>query len=127
MPGHCAGTPPPPTPPGDDPVISIADASVSEKAGGSTLVFKVTLDKPRSSGNVRVNYRTRNGTAMAGGDYVWENGSLVFPPGDVSAIIDVAVLGDNRAEGSETLTVGLSNPSNALIDGSGIAVGTITN
>ena len=126
LPGHGAGTPPPPTPPGDDPVISIADASVPEKAGGSTLVFKVTLDRPRSSGNVRVNYRTRNGTAMAGGDYLWESGSLVVPPGDVAAIIDVAVLGDNRAEGAETLSVELSNPANAVIGGNGIAVGTIT-
>ncbi len=117
---------PGPPPPGDDPVISIGNASVAEQAGGSTLVFNVTLDKPRSSGNVTVQYRTENRTAMAGGDYVWENGTVVISPGDVSAIIDVAVVDNDKAEDTATLNVELSNASNATIGGNGIAVGTIT-
>jgi hypothetical protein len=126
IPGQAPGPLPPPPPPGDEPVISIADAAVAEQAGGSTLVFDVTLDQPRSSGTVTVKYRTRNQTAMAGGDYVWENGEVVFAPGDVAAIIDIAVVDDSKAEGAQTLTVELSDATNAVIGGNGIAVGTIT-
>jgi ASPIC and UnbV/Calx-beta domain/FG-GAP-like repeat len=122
MPGQDPDAPPP----GDDPVISIADASVAEKEGGSSLMFDVTLDRPRSSGNVTVNYRTRNLTAMAGGDYVWENGTVVISPGDVSAVIDIAVVDDDKVEEAHVLTVELSDAINAVIDGTGIAVGTIT-
>jgi hypothetical protein len=63
---------------------------------------------------------------MAGGDYVWENGEVVFAPGDVAAIIDIAVVDDSKAEGAQTLTVELSDATNAVIGGNGIAVGTIT-
>ncbi|TMK20456.1 MAG: hypothetical protein E6G65_07105, partial [Actinobacteria bacterium] len=52
-------------------------------------------------------------------------GTLTFDPGQTAKTVDVTVNGDNTHEADETLTVDLSNESNAnLLDASGL--GTIT-
>ena len=53
-------------------------------------------------------------------------GTLIFEKGQTSKLIEVTVLDDVHDEGSETLTLNLSNPKRGtIIDGT--AVGTITN
>ena len=73
-----------------------------------------------------VDYATSDGTAVAGEDYVAESGTLSFAPGETAKTVEVAVLDDSHDEGSETMTLTLSNASGARIaDGS--ATGTINN
>ena len=85
--------------------------------GQSGLVFTVSLshafDQP-----VEVDYVAGGGTAQAGIDYQLSGGRLRLDPGQTSATITAAVLGDTAVEGDETFYVTLSNPSNARIAGS---------
>ena len=106
------------------PGLTVADAEVQE-AANATLAFAVTLSRA-PAGTVTVNYATSDGTATAGSDYTATSGTLTFAAGETEKMVSVPVFDDAHDEGSETLTLTLSNPSGAyLADGS--ATGTITN
>ena len=106
------------------PAISVSDASVQE-AEGAVLAFSVTLSNA-SSRTVVVSYATADGTATAGSDYTAASGSLTFNAGDTSQTVEVPVLTDSDEEGQETLTVTLSNASQATLDDA-TGTGTILN
>ena len=106
------------------PGLSIADAQVQE-GPNATLAFPVTLSRAPSS-TVTVDYATSDGTATAGSDYTARSGTLSFGSGETEKTVSVPVLDDGHDEGSENLTLTLSNPSGAyLADRS--ATGTINN
>ena len=106
------------------PAISVSDAAVQE-AEGAALVFTVTLSHV-SSRTVTVSYATQDGTAQAGSDYTAASGTLTFNPGDTSQTVSVTVLTDSDDEGEETLTLTISNPSQATLDDAS-GIGTIEN
>ena len=106
------------------PGFSVADTQVNE-ASGTPLRFQVTLDAEAES-TVSVRYRTANGTARAGLDYVAADGAVRFAPGETSKTVDVKVLEDLHNEGSETMTLSLSGPHGATV-ADGTATGTINN
>ena len=106
------------------PSLSIADAQVDE-AADATLEFTVSLSRAASA-TVTVDWATADGTATAGSDYTADSGTLTFAPDETSKTVAVAVLDDSHDEGSETLTVTLSNPSGAYL-ADGEATGTIEN
>ena len=106
------------------PGLSVADAEVQE-GPGAALAFAVTLDRSTSAA-VQVDYATRDGSAQAGSDYTASSGTLSFAPGETAKTVTVAVLDDSHDEGSETLTLVLSNPSGAYL-ADGEATGTIEN
>ena len=96
------------------PAIAISDATVQE-AEGAVLVFTATLSHA-SSRTVTVDYATSDGTAVAGSDYTAASGTLTFNAGDTSQTVQVTVLTDSEDESQETLTLTLSNPSQATLD-----------
>ncbi len=104
--------------------LSVADAR-AEEGTDATLGFAVTLDR-ESTGTVTVEYATSDGTAVAGSDYTATSGTLTFQPGETEKTVSVPVLEDDHDEGSETLTLRLSNAEGASI-ADGEATGTITN
>ena len=104
--------------------ISVADATVREEEG-ATLAFAVTLDREREV-DVTVDYATSNGTATAGEDYVAQSGDLTFAAGETAKTVEVEVLDDLHDEGTETMTLTLSNPSGARI-ADATATGSIEN
>ena len=106
------------------PAVSVSDATVQE-AQGAVLEFTVTLGHP-SSRTVTVDYATSDGSAQAGSDYAATSATLTFNAGDTSQTIEVAVLTDSDDEGQETLTLTLSNPSQATLDDA-TGAGTIEN
>ena len=106
------------------PAISVSDATVQE-AEGAVLVFTATLSHA-SSRTVTVDYATSDGTAVAGSDYTAASGTLTFNAGDTSQTVQVTVLTDSEDESQETLTLTLSNPSQATLD-DGTGTGTIEN
>jgi hypothetical protein len=110
------------------PAVSINDVFVAEPdtAGTTNATFNVTLSQASAS-PVTVTYQTADGTANAPADYnAVAPTVLTFDPGQTSKNVSVTVNADALAEGAETFTVNLSNPSsNATIaDSSG--TGTIT-
>ena len=104
--------------------LSVADAQVKE-GPDATLAFAVTLDRARHAA-VTVDYATRDGTAVAGADYTNTSGTLTFVAGETRKAVDVQVLADSHDEGSETMTLALSNATGARI-ADGEATGTIDN
>ena len=108
------------------PTLAVADAEIDE-AANVTLDFTVTLSRSLSE-TVTVAYATSDGTATAGSDYTAANGTLTFAAGDTQKTVAVAVLDDAHDEGSETLTLTLSNPSPARVKlADATATGTIRN
>ena len=111
------------------PRVFIADSSVDEDAGPAT--FSVTLSHT-SSQPVTVAYNTADGTATEHtttnpGDYAPdEERTLTIPATFTEGEISVFINDDTDAEGTETFTVTLTNPVNAVIaEGAGTATGTI--
>jgi len=111
---------------GGAPVLSIADASTEEGDSGTRdLVFLVTLSK-EADAEVRVDYSTQDGTALAGTDYTAVSGTLVFAAGETEKSVVVPILGNTEVEGNKTFAVKLANSSGADI-ADGTATGTILN
>ena len=104
--------------------VSVADARASEGADAA-VSFAVTLNRA-ASGEVSVNYATRDGTAKAGEDYTFTRGTLTFAVGDTSMTVEVPILDDALDEGEETFTLKLTGARGAAID-DGEATGTIEN
>ena len=104
--------------------LSVADAEVKE-GPDAMLAFAVTLDRARHAA-VTVDYATRDDTAAAGSDYTKTSGTLTFAAGETRKTVEVLVLADDHDEGSETMTLVLSNALGARI-ADGEATGTIRN
>ena len=94
-------------------MVSVGSVSVPE---GTTCAhfarFAVTLSAPDIA-PVTVDYTTVDGSALAGSDYTATSGTLTFAPGVVSDRITVPVTCEGAAEGHESFTVALSNPTGA--------------
>src|SRR6185436_8711733 len=102
--------------------------------GGGTATITVELTGVNTV-PVTVNYATSNGTTTAGLDYTTSAGTLVFPPGGSPTIVrtrtfTVPIIQDTLAEGTESLTLTLSNPTPGgvaqLVPGRATAVLNIT-
>jgi hypothetical protein len=111
----------------DEPRISISDVTLQEGKKGTTLfTFTVTLSVAYDQA-VTMLFRTANGTAANGSDYVARTGTLTFNLGETSKTITIEVKGDNKSEANETFFVDLfSNSSNSLFT-KNRGIGTILN
>ncbi len=100
--------------------ISIDDVSVTEDSGQANATLTVTADAPTGKA-VTFNYTTADGTATQPGDYTAATGSATIPANASSTTIDIPITGDLVNEGTENLTVTLSNinAGNTITDGNG--------
>ncbi|HVK13537.1 MAG TPA: FG-GAP-like repeat-containing protein [Gemmataceae bacterium] len=106
------------------PAIRIGDVTITEgNTGTRTATFTVTRTGDTNQ-TATVAYATSDGTATAGSDYHAANGTLTFAPGETSKTITVLVNSDRLSEPTETFSVNLSSPTNAVIT-DGQAIGTI--
>ena len=109
------------------PNLNISAGSVTEGDRGATdLTFTVNLTSP-SSDEITVAYADAGtGTATSGTDYsAVSAGTLTFAANETSKTITVSVTGDTEDEPDETVTLEISNPTNATL-GTATASGTIT-
>ena len=107
-----------------DPLLRVANATVRE-GPQAQLSFDVSLDRAAAV-TVTVDYATSDVTATAGADYTATSSTLSFAAGETQKTITVAVLDDAHDEGTETLTLTLSNAQGAAIDDA-TATGWIVN
>jgi Calx-beta domain len=111
----------------DEPRISISDVSKLEGKNGKTLfVFTVTLSAAYDQA-VTMSFRTVDGTATTGSDYIAKTGTLTFAPGETTKTITIEVKGDSKQEADETFYLDLfGNSGNSLFTKSR-GMGTILN
>lgn len=94
----------------------VAQGPATEGVGDPPrAVFVVRLTHP-STLPVRVAYRTRNGTAVEGSDFVASLGTLLFPPGETESSVEVAIRDDEFGEPEESFALLLESPQNAVVD-----------
>src|SRR5262249_27749581 len=92
-------------------------------AGLASITVRRTGDAATA---VTVDYVTSDGTARAGLDYVFTNGTLSFGPGETLKAIYVAIINDDLVEPAETINLTLRNPTGgAPLGGQSTAVLTI--
>jgi len=110
------------------PIVSVASAAVMEgNSGARRMPFIVSLSAATSE-TVTVLWSTANRTATAGRDYRSASGRVTFVPGQLTATVNVWVIGDWVKEGNESFIVTLSSPRNALLSpASRTATGVIIN
>lgn len=100
-------------------LLSIGDIHVNgQNTGTVDATFTVTLSPPNFEQTVTVDFQTVDGTAVAGVDYVAQQGTLTFLPDETSKTITVPILSDTLTENdgqTESFTVKLSNAANAQI------------
>lgn len=102
--GPCAGLPP---------TVGAADQVVSETDG--SVVIAVSLSAA-SGDPITVDIQTADGSARASEDYLAVIETVTIPAGQLSQDFVLTLLDDALAEGTETLTLELSDPSNATLD-----------
>ena len=117
---------------GGGPILSIADASVTEGNGGAvTATFTVTVSTATHPG-ITFDIATVDGTGaaaatVADGDYVSRAlTSVTLPTGETTFAFDVTINGDTTVEPTETFSVVLSAVTGATL-ADGTALGTIVN
>ena len=111
----------------DVPIVSLADASVSESDG--SMVFTLDLNEP-SPYATSLRYTTAvkgsagDGAAVPAEDYIHTAGVLGIAAGEAAATVVVPIIGDSHDELDETFLLILSDPELLELGDSG-AVGTI--
>ena len=113
----------------DDPPPSVsidASHSIQEGNSGTSLItFNVTLSQSTGAATT-VDWRTRDGTAVAGSDYMADSGTANISAGQTTTTISVRVIGDIRNEDNKTFYIDLSNPTPSNIEiGQGEGAATI--
>lgn len=94
------------------PVAILGGTNLDETAG--SVVLPVTLDHAYSR-QVAISYFASNGTAIAGNDFAFAPGTLVFAPGERTKNIPVSIQEDGLVEINETFSIHLTVVSNAIV------------
>jgi hypothetical protein len=116
--------------------VQFNSASYSANEGGADGTLLVTRVGDTTSA-ATVDYATAdtaganncnvvNGAASSRCDYLTTSGTLQFAAGEVSKTISVPIVDDVYAEGSESLTITLSNPTGTTLGSPATATLTIT-
>jgi subtilisin family serine protease len=89
-------------------------AAVEGTARAGSAAVQVTLSGPSTS-TVQVRYRTVDGTAKAGKDYVRTAGTLIFAAGQTARTPRIRLVADRKHEPTERFTVVLEIPVGATL------------
>jgi glucose/arabinose dehydrogenase len=89
-------------------VVSLQQNSwtANETSGQATVVVRRTNG---SDGTITIDYRTVNGTAIAGQDYQSRSGTLTFAPGQTQKSLAIKLLNDTILEGKESFSFTIDN------------------
>src|SRR5215472_2472986 len=98
------------------PVLSFSRGRAIASPHGATMTFTAKLSAAATS-TVTVHYITKNGTALAGKDYVATSGTLQLSAGSTSGSVTVTLLPVTLGAGrsNKTFSLDLSNPRGATL------------
>ena len=105
---------------------------VEGNTGTTFAYFWIQLNGPSLNDHavLSVDYKTRDGTAKAGQDYIAVQGRLNLYSSEDHAVVAVEILGDYTPEPSETFELEISNPLGAAFQNGQVvltAIRTILN
>lgn len=89
------------------------EQSVTEGDAGTEYVYfllEFTGERADPDEWVSIDYVTRDGTAVAGEDYLYQSGTAVLYPDESHAVIPVEIIGDTVPETSEYFSLVVTNP-----------------
>ncbi|HRH59615.1 MAG TPA: Calx-beta domain-containing protein [Chitinophagaceae bacterium] len=95
-------------------------------AGNIPATFRLALNNT-SALPVKVKYKTVNGTAIAGTDYIADSGMVTIKAGKTMAKITIDVIGNNMQEPNKKFYLQIGEPVNAELGALTIASCTIKN
>lgn len=93
---------------------SINNVSQNRLDTNTSLRFIFSLNKPAST-QITISYKTADGTAVAGKDYISASGSVTINAGESQAYIDITVMGDSLRQALQQFYLQLSNPVNCTL------------
>ncbi len=112
----------------DEPRISIGDVTKAEGKKNQTTLFTFTVTLSAAYDQaVTMSFRTENGTAKSGEDYVARTGTLAFAPGETTKTITIEVKGDYKREANEYFYLDLFGNSGNSLFAKSRGTGTILN
>ena len=83
-----------------------AGLMVEEDAG---MVMVTVRREGEADGEVKINYRTADGSAVGDSDYAPTSGTLTFAPGETEKSFTIDLVDDTDEEENETLIISLEN------------------
>lgn len=98
------------------PGISITNTRIVEGNGGLREAEVLISISEGTSVSIKVDYSTKNGTAVADSDYVAARGSITFAPGERVKRIKVSIIGEVLCEEDEKFEIVMSSGSGATLD-----------
>lgn len=105
--------------------LFVADAVVTEgNSGQRVATFEIHLSQPAAK-DLSFAYKTIDGSAKAGSDYVAKSGTVVFKAGQTVATVEVLVNGDAAVEKSEFFSLSLT-PTADIKNGTAASTGLAT-
>lgn len=113
--------------PGNNRTLSVSSPTVREAGGQVFAVFEVEMSRPHDA-PVAITYRTQDGTALAGQDYVARSGTLTFAAGQTRAEVLVPIIDSLTPEENEQFYLRLIGPFPPAISAAtgGAVTGTAT-
>lgn len=102
------------------------DVILSPEEGSQNHInyFLLSLSSPLVL-DASVQFRTLDGTALAGIDYIYTSGQAVIEAGELHTVIGVEIIADTIAEDDETFFLEVFNPSGARFPGEEIILTAI--
>ena len=99
----------------DEGTIGFSSATFTENEGVPSQLAAITVVRTgATNAPVTVSFATTTGgTATAPVDYISTNGTLSFLPGELTKSFQIRLIDDNAGEGTESVRIVLSNPSNS--------------
>ena len=90
---------------------------IEGKEGDITVnYFYLEVTGPKRTENISVQYKTVDGTAKAGEDYISTQGKIVVYPDEDHVLIPVEIIGDNKIEGNESFYLEIFDPIGAKLE-----------
>jgi Calx-beta domain len=91
------------------------EQSVYSVAEDVTSMSVTVLRSGNNNSAATVDFATADDTATQKQDYTIARGTLKFAPGEISKTFNVLINEDSKVEGTESFSLGLSNPTNGVI------------
>jgi hypothetical protein len=109
------------------PTLSLIDVTQQRDAKNvSAFRFFINVTSTATK-EIKVNYSTKDGTALGGKDFTSASGTLTIPVNQSVGYVDVNVTADSLRQPEQQFYFEISSPVNATISGTGKATGTILN